>query len=315
MKPRRAEILYPAAELAGRARRLARGDRCPLHRGEPLAPFFVVGSGRSGTTLLRRLLQASPELHVPPELHALGEAIRVYRRNCTLPWPELVRATLGVFAFDRTFDEFGLDPRELAERIDRLAPGRRSLAALLDALYRTHAERSGKAQARWGDKTPLNAFALGAILAVFPRARFVHVVRDGVDVCHSFVRASLQPDLGAAAARWRDSVAAVRAFAERHPARCHELRYEALVREPRATAAALFDFLGTRFDAAWVEPGAARGELRDLEPHAHLRGVFAPIGTRSLGRGRRELTPDDRRRLQRLIGADLAGLGYPPADA
>jgi hypothetical protein len=144
----RSEVLHPARELASRARRLAWGARHPLHRSEPLEPFFIVGSGRSGTTLLRRLLESSPALHVPPELHQLGEAIRVFRRNCTLPWPELVRATLAVFAFDPTFEAFGVRLADLAREVDRRPAGERSLAALLDALYRAHAVRSGKPGAR-----------------------------------------------------------------------------------------------------------------------------------------------------------------------
>jgi protein-tyrosine sulfotransferase len=310
-----AELRHPAAEIAARLRGLPRGLAHPLERGEPVEPFFIVGSGRSGTTLLRRVLQASPEVHIPPEMHALGECIRLYRRNRTLPWPELVRTALSAFALDPEFERFGVALAPLAAALDGLAPRERSLARVLDALYRSHAAASGEACARWGDKTPLNAFALAPIRAVFPRARFVHLLRDGVDVAHSYVEAGLQPDLATAARRWRDSVAAVRRFAARHPARCLELRYEALVRAPERTLPALFRFLGLRWDPAFLRASAPGAALADAAHHAHLRAALAPIACASVGRGRRALAPAERTALERAIGPALAAAGYPPADA
>lgn len=301
----------PAWEIAGRLRRLPQAKRHPLERGEDLQPFFLVGSGRSGNTLVRRLLQACPGVFIPPELPALGESLRLYRRHRLLPWRELLQTTLAPFAFDADFARFGPSLPQLAERLEALAPERRSLAAVVDALVRAHAPEPDAAL-HWGDKTPAHVFALEPLREVFPRARFVHVLRDGVDVAHSYVEAGLQPDLEAAARRWRAAVRAARAFAARHPERLLELRYEDLVAEPRSALAPVLRFLE-------LEPGDP-SQLRpeafpDLAHHAHLRRALDPVDASSVGKGRRALEDDAAARLQRRIGAELAATGYPPASS
>ncbi|MEO7677469.1 MAG: sulfotransferase, partial [Verrucomicrobiota bacterium] len=158
----------------------------PLHRGELHRPFFIVGSGRSGNTLLRRLLQASPEVHIPPETYVLGKVIRAFRKyRWILPWEQLINLTLAIFEFYPEFDKFEVSLRPLAQRLQDAPPGSRSLALMLDALYRFHGEQTGKTFSVWGDKTPNNSYALDRIVSVFPRAQFIHILRDGGDVVPS----------------------------------------------------------------------------------------------------------------------------------
>ncbi len=66
-------------------------------------------------------------------------------------------------------------------------PRERSLAFIIDRLYRCHAELSGKSIAKWGDKTPANVYSMAEIIAVFPQAKFVHLVRNGLDVVPSML--------------------------------------------------------------------------------------------------------------------------------
>jgi hypothetical protein len=310
---KRAELLQPLRQVASLARDIAFGSRHPLARGEDVRPFFIVGSGRSGSTLLRRILLGNPEVHIPPEMVALSESIRVYRRRRARAWPDLVDATLAAFEAHPGFAELGVSLRPLADELAVAPEETRSLALVLDALYRTHGRARGRAFTRWGDKTPLNAFHLPAITAVFPRAQSVHVLRDGVDAARSYLRAGLQPDLGAAALRWRESVAAVRGFMRKRPGACREIRYEELVAQPSAVVAGLCAFLDLGFDPSMLEARDRAGALADVARHPHLSAVFEPIGVGSIGRGRRDLAPVEAAQLQRLIGADLARLGYPPA--
>src|SRR5258708_7019695 len=61
----------------------------PLHGAERHRPFFIVGSGRCGSTLLRAMLEAHPDVHVPPESR-LGPVLGDYRRYSRLPWNALL---------------------------------------------------------------------------------------------------------------------------------------------------------------------------------------------------------------------------------
>ena len=161
--------LFPPAGLLDRLPAALSGGLCPLSREEPLEPFFVVGPGRSGSTLLRRILQAGPGVHIPPENHGLRFASRAFRRRRHLCWPELVGLVLEVHRSTPGFEHLGLELEPVRLELEAVDPEERSLARIVDAVYRHHAAGAGVALGRWGDKTPLNCFAMGAIRLVFPR--------------------------------------------------------------------------------------------------------------------------------------------------
>lgn len=70
-------------------------------------PFFIIGSGRSGSTLLRRILCANPELHIPPETYVLGPAISLWEATEGDAWPVRVGRILDLFERHPEFETFG----------------------------------------------------------------------------------------------------------------------------------------------------------------------------------------------------------------
>ncbi|MCX7412356.1 MAG: sulfotransferase [Planctomycetia bacterium] len=284
----------------------------PLQRGEPYRPFFIVGSGRSGNTVLRRMLCAHGDLHIPPETYVLGDVIRVFRRHRGLLWRDLVPLVLGKFEFYPEFATFDVSLRPLANRLLGLPRQERSLARLLDEFYRFHAESRGFTGRRWGDKTPLNTFHLDKIRSVFPAAQFIHLLRDGCDVAHSYVSAGLCPDLAAAGRRWRDSVEAVQSFSDRHASSCLEIRYEELVRAPRQQLDVICRFLEVDVRTEMLASEAIAGLMGDVAARPHHERVGEPLSAASVGKGRRALPLAERRALEPIIGATLARLGYDP---
>src|SRR5215204_558893 len=90
-------------KTANRARRKIKNTfrkRTPIHRGEGFSPFFIVGSGRCGTTLLRRILEADPTVHIPPENWVFQTMVRAYRKGSrALLWNDLVNLVLSTFEY------------------------------------------------------------------------------------------------------------------------------------------------------------------------------------------------------------------------
>src|SRR5947208_1132501 len=106
---------------------------------------FVVGMNRSGTTLLRMMLDAHPELAIPPETHFVPDVIKACRRGDAMP-----EAALAAMKSHREWDDFGFSDEEMLERLrsrQRLDAGE-----ALRAFYEAYAERERKP--RWGEKTP-----------------------------------------------------------------------------------------------------------------------------------------------------------------
>jgi protein-tyrosine sulfotransferase len=285
----------------------------PVNTGQVYHPFFIIGSGRSGNTLLRRILYAHPALHIPPETFVLGTTIRLFRQYRTMNWPDLVHLILAQFEFYPEFETFEISLRPLALRLIEAPENCRSLAFVLDSFYRYHAEMKGIQCQRWGDKTPLNTFVLERILSVFPDAQFIHIVRDGVDVVSSYMEADIGLDLDNAANRWLTSVRAVKQFAKRHPLACQEIRYEKLVKDPQESIFMLCNFLSIEFYPDIIESHELAKEMGDVVMRRHHFNVGKPIAINSIGKGRNILSMTQKQHLQKLIGDELTRLGYESA--
>ena len=150
-------------------RRRLRGASEPAHPS-PL----VVGKGRSGTTLLRMMLDAHPELAMPPETHFVPQFIQASGRLRFNP-----RVAIKALTTDenRRWNDFGLDAAELQAELEAL--DNFNTADALRTFYGLYAKRHGKD--RWGDKTPDFVRKMKKIQNTLPEARFIHVIRDGRD--------------------------------------------------------------------------------------------------------------------------------------
>lgn len=290
----------------------------PTRRPLPI----IVGAPRSGTTLLRMMLDSHPALAIPPETGFLPACAALAAGGSA-------DANALLDALERPGDpwspwpDFTLDRAELADALSRLAPF--SVAGGVRCFYRLYAAKHGKPLG--GDKTPTYVEHIPAIAHLLPEARFVHIIRDG-----RAAAASLRPlwfapsqDAGVLAEHWRDLVAAGRAAASAgHPVL--ELHYEALLADPEAALRRVTGFLGLNFD-----PAMLRHHDRAPARLAEHQGRVATDGTVLLTRDlrldqqrlvreplrreraeawRESLTPTDIRAFQARAGNLLAELGY-----
>jgi hypothetical protein len=258
--------------------------------GAAVAPVFVIGSPRSGTTLLRLILDSHPHISCGEETHFLRDLEAIVGRD----WPLV--STYGL-------------PREWwLERI-------RSLYAEFQAEV-----LRGSGKARWAEKDPTYTLLLPFIEELFPDACYVHLLRDGHDVVASFRdRWGYTSAARAARTEWARYVNAARELGACLPDdRFLELRYEDLVASPEAEARRLFAFLGEPWDPAVIEfdPRAHRATDRYRWFTAQRRaagGEDATIYRSRVGAGGASLDPFLRTLLRRRNGDLLRRLGYLPA--
>lgn len=265
-------------------------------------PVFIVGSGRSGTTLMRRMLMSGGQVHIPPESYVLGSLCRRHVVAKWLPWDEYVRWVLGRFQLHPGFAHWHLDLRPLASRLHS-----GSLQSVIGAVYREHmAVHAGRDDLQWGDKTPMNTERLGWIDRTFPDARYVEMVRDGADVVASAVQSGMESSVQAAARRWVSAVEAVARLRQRAQDRVITVRYEDLVADPDSELQRVSAFLGVSVSADKIP----KVDLGDVHL-AHLRRVTAPVNMSSVGTGRRAFA-DRGQDLSGILDRTLVELGYRP---
>jgi hypothetical protein len=290
-------------------------QKVPISNAQPPFPF-IVGVARSGTTLLRLLLDAHPDIAVTPETHWLRGAIRrlladptdaAGARNAILAEPRWVDMGISVEGLDAIFA--GHSP-------DR--PG-----DTLREIYRRYANRHGAA--RVGDKTTLHNLAMHDIARILPEAHFIHIIRDGRDVAVSYRDLWFGPghDIRAAAMLWMWRIREARQQAQFLP-HYLEVRYEALVTDPEKVLRDIARFIDLPFDpvqlTAHLRAEERLGEFRDVTRHGRLetgemlRGIFklnsSPPDPSRVGRWASEMDPADVATFERIAGDMLTDLGY-----
>ena len=266
------------------------------------------GAPRSGTTLLRNLLDRHPgiragaetKLFVPGAFNLawLAEAYEV-------PRPEL----------------------------DAMRRSSASQAAFIDA-FAVHV-RTAAGKGRWAEKTPQNIRHLDWILARFPGASVIHIIRDGRDVICSmrqhpdwrwlesgWQKVPVPRSLAWYAQRWLADTAAGMAWQQ--DSRYVEVRYEDLVSDPGATMRAVCDGIGEPAGADWLTlvgrragPAEGGGDAGDVgqtadamdQPTGRLDYEGA-VSDASVGRWRTELSAAEQREVMRHCGTRLRELGY-----
>ena len=286
-----------------------------LSATEAAVPSFIVGCGRSGTTLLRAMLDSHPKIAVPPESYfvvALLKQRAAFEPSGTLDHSafldELCRAP--------SFIEWGIDRETLATHPAFLDA--RTVPEAITAAYRCYADRFDKSI--MVDKTPFLGRNVGLLASSFPGTRFVHLVRDGRNVAQSLAAMEFGPataELGIL--EWQRHVDAIDRYVADGGENVLCVRYEDLVEDPTAVLGRICRHIGVEFDPAMLGYTDRAAEvLAGIDRTAHLEGIrSAPTpDPRSWRTG---LTPSELSLLEGLAGDTLERHGYErvtgPADA
>jgi hypothetical protein len=275
------------------------------------APVFIIGSGRSGNTLLRRLLMASGQIYFPPETYVLGDMHRFFRRNAYFTWSELCECICAKFEYYPEFKTMGVSSlAPYVHQAKSLPKTQHTFAGLVDALYRWLAEANGFDVKRWGDKTPLNVFCARELAGVFPDAQFIYIIRDGIDVIHSYVEAGIYSSYLLAAQRWIDSNRICMSLSHHYPNRVRKIRYEDLVRQPAEVMKETCNWANINYSDEMLIKIIPPKILGDVAYHSHHSSVEKPITSSSIGKGKRSLSKETIDGLPRVFFHQMAQLGY-----
>ena len=274
-------------------------DSFATTRPSRLSPIVLGGCGRSGTTLLRMMLDSHRRICCGPEAN-------VFRTRKLAP---------GALAH-----RFGFGRDEVRAIYDAV----RSRPEFIEAFAGLCMQKAGKS--RWAEKTPRNIRHIGEIFRCFPEARFVHVLRDGRDVAcslrshprHKVVDGKLVPldtwrPIDDGARRWRDDIERSRRWWS--DPRFHTVRYEELVLKPRPVLECLMAFLGEDWDEAMLAHTVAESPFRDPTRFPQNPEALDPVRSAALNRWKRDLSSRDRRIFKQIAGSLLIELGYATDDA
>ena len=263
------------------------------------APIFVVGCGRSGTSLLRRFLNQQSHVGIPLESLFIIDYLRASSRIG-------VDRMAGMLVHEPELREWGVHPTHTDLQ------GCTTVAEAIDRLHHLYLAPRGKV--RWGQKTPRFVRNLPLLNHHFPGSRFVHLVRDPRAVSASLIRSNVHRSTAFyAAARWRMDVELGLAFEKAAPGAVLCLTYEDLVTHPETVLRRVCEFCQLDFEPAMLaSPKQRAAEYSDFYSRIHA-DVDRPPTTGSIDRWEADLTEQQVAVIEFVAGETMDQLGYARA--
>ncbi len=276
--------------------------------------FFILGRPRSGTTLLKTLFDAHPNVKIPPELPVLLALYQRFRKVTRWDEADIRRFVDHVFQSDRfnfrRIENFGID----REAFTRDLIGRNGKATLQELLTSIHAHSFSlypKRELRMiGDKNPVYSIYIHRLMEIFPDAMFVCLVRDFRDnfvSLRNLRNAALEaPVLPLQVARWRIITEQFIEYRRKYPGRFYLLRYEDLVSNPETEFWKVCAFLGLPYTPGVFDFHVKKDEFLRMVPDPRIleihQSLMNPVNTSRIGMWRDQMTVEEKR-----IAAGMAG--------
>jgi hypothetical protein len=251
-----------------------------------LAPIFIVGVPRSGTTLLRAILSAHPAITIAPESHFFRFWYSHYR-YLDLNDRTQFQIFWQAFSSSTIFASFGLSSQLLLDRL--LAAQTRDFKTVFSALMQFYTEKMGKS--RWGEKTPDHYHHLSTIFDWYPSARVIWIVRDPRAVSASLIgKAWASSQVEVHAQTWIDSVRQYNLQWAIDP-RVLLIQYEHFVTAPEAQICRLSEFLGENLQLEDTARSPSILGLSERSLGEHYQAALSPIHATALDKWRSHLSP------------------------
>lgn len=277
--------------------------------------FFVVGRPRSGTTLLRVILNAHPGVIFPPECQFVVNLYKKYRQ--VKFWSAL---KIDDFIHDLKkqwkFNTWHINSRILSDNLHSLE-GAHSYAEVCKSVYLTYGAPSrADSHVHLGDKNPGYAMYMEKLARIFPDAKFIFILRDFRDNYVSLIESGFELPIPAYAAfKWRYYYKQALRFQKRHPDKILFITYEKFIHKPQESLAEICNFLDIKYIPSLLTEYEARNTLGADYPcgalekfHARLTGG---IKDSRIGIWKHSLKDSTVRLLEAGVGSVALKAGYP----
>lgn len=285
---------------------------------QPKAPIFIVGANRSGTTLLRLMLNAHPRIAVPEELvyfqsYYAGAPIESWRN------PGLTRKEYTGIVRDFVDRVVQLHPELDAQTLidTTVNEGPHDLRRPYSVVLSTWADYHGKH--RWGEKTPGNLFYIDIIREMYPDARFLYVVRDPRAGVASMQRTGFFPSdiaFNALSRRKHDDVG--RRLLEETVAPDHwiTVRYEDLTSDPETTLREVCNCIDEDYDPRMLSyHQSSTTFMKEDAASSFNAAATRPVTTAKIDSWKQQLTMRDVALIEAICASEMEKYDYQPVTA
>jgi len=286
--------------------------------------YFIVGCPRSGSYLLSSILNASGRIAIPTETHFAPLFLPYLWMAGDLRNLKARRRVLkAIFMFLRIWLVRAEEERDYAAvtrhsllavepESDRIIDSVRNYAGIVSGLFMAYARQHGALDA--GDKSAFfDHMPLDKIdTAMGGRARFIHVVRDGRDVCVSWCRIKVGPrTMKEAAISWSAHIEGKQSWGRKNPDRYLEVRYEDLLTYPKKTLLEICAFVNLKYTDSLLDFHKTQyaNDIAKGSSHAQLN---KPLNSENQGKWKNALSNSEIYEFESIAGGALKSAGYIP---
>lgn len=279
--------------------------------------FFILGRPRSGTTLLRTLLDIHPQVNIALENSGMIHLYFKYRRVKQWNSGKLMEL-LEDFRDLNFIENWKLDWKSIEAVLNGASTKELSFHEVMKVFYYHFQSEFKKENFKYlGDKSPLNSLYSREIFRTFPDAKFVHLVRDyRANLASMSKHDVFSPSKTVMLMQWKKSLRQINKLAARHPERFLQVRYEDLVTDPVCTYEKICDFLQLKFSAELLDPQYRKKALRNIYNSAFLNqwqpGLSGRISTSNIHKWESELPATTVRQAEYIAGKTGQLLQYEP---
>jgi hypothetical protein len=266
-------------------------------------PLFIVGMQRSGTKLLRTLLNEHPQISIiSAETHFLPHWVKTWKRfgdlSDPLTFAEFYRHMQKCPYFIHTKNRASSTRQQKwYEMCKSYTPD-----GVYEALMRTDTGVDYRSNGIWGDKSTSYLNHLPLLKTLFPQAKVIHIIRDVRDYCLSVDKA-WKKNMIRAAQRWVDSITKARLDSHSFATDYLEIKYEDLLEDPEQQLEKCCRFLGLESNSAMLNLSRAPENIGDAKGYHQIKSD-------NKNKYRVAMTPYHCQKIEAIAGEILGSLGY-----
>ncbi len=288
-----------------------------------LRPIFVIGNPRSGTTLLRLILNNHEEICIPPECGFIQWWHQKYADWQVTDNDDKLEEFVKDILSSKKMETWGLDKSELFTFLKTKKA--KSYAEITAMVCEFFAQSKGRKSSRWGDKNNYYINHLPLIHEIYPEAIFIFIIRDGRDVACSYrkikdsgSKATYVPklpyEIEAIAEEWSQNNLGAISFFEKNTTKDRFIftRYEDLLNAPEEESKRLCSFLGLPFSEKMLKY-YEDNQKKSVEPKEFLdwkQKTLSPIDQKNMGKYKNLLSPDEILKFQTISGKLMKRFNY-----
>ena len=269
-------------------------------------PLFIIGNPRSGTSLFRLLLTCHPNIIIPPESSFM---IWWYDKYGDWSKEDVLSSRLDKFLIDllgsKKIEFWKLDKEVLTEQILKETPA--NYTELMDVIYWTYVRRETGPTLFWGDKNNYYLGHVDSLLKLYPKAKFIHIIRDGRDVATSYMGLNkikhtskyaprLPNEIREIAKDWNNNIKKIHVSFQKLPETQRlEVKYESLADKPVEFLEKICAFLNISYSSEMLN-FYEKNQQKSLEPeefNSWKKRNLKNIDTSAVGKYKTQLSKEE----------------------